>query len=75
MGFVVYDVVHPNWLHFDGNAAFAFDVHLVQQLRFHVARLHRMCHLQKPVSQSRLSVINMRYHNEISDMVRVMHKV
>ena len=70
---IVGGVVHANSLAFDGDAAFALDVHAVKQLGLHVAMRHGAGHLQNAVGECGLAVVDMGDDAEVSDMRWVGH--
>ncbi len=62
-------ILHAHRRQFDGNALFTLQIHLVQQLGFHVALFDRSGQFQQTVSQRRLTVVNVRNNAKVSDMV------
>ena len=58
---VLRGVIDPNGLRLDRNAAFSLDIHAVEHLLFHVAVGHGVRRLDQPVSERRLSVVDMRH--------------
>ena len=52
----------------DGDATLALEVHAVEHLRLHLARLERASHLEKTVSQRRLAVVDVRDDGEVPDV-------
>ena len=60
-------VVQANALGLDGDAALAFQVHGVQDLRAHFALAERTCKFEKAVGQRGLAVVNMRDDAKITD--------
>ncbi len=61
-------VVDAHGVGLDGDAAFAFDVHAVEQLGLHVAVFHRARLLDEPVSERRFPVVDVGHDGEIADM-------
>ena len=61
-------VFHLNGMAFDCNASFFFQVHIVQNLSFHVSLGHRIGKFQQPVCQSTLSVVDMCNYTEVSNV-------
>ena len=57
----------------DGDAAFAFEVHIVEQLGLHIAVGDGPGKLQDAVGQGRFAVVDMGDDGEISNAVRI-HK-
>src|SRR5947209_16197010 len=55
----------------DRDAALALQVHCVEHLRFHLARLQRAGELEKAVGERRLSVVDVRDDREVPDVLRV----
>ena len=51
-------VVHTDGTGLDGDAALPLQVHVVQELRFHLALLHSAADLDHPVRQRGLAVID-----------------
>ena len=51
----------------DGDAALALEVHGVEDLRLHLARLQRAGHLEEAVGQRRLAVVDVRDDGEVAD--------
>ena len=68
-------VGEPDGLRLDRDAALALDVHRVQHLRGHLARLERAAALDQPVGQRRLAVVDMRDDGEVADAGEVGHGV
>ena len=60
-------VVHADVLGLDRDAAFALDVHRVEVLRAHQARVDSAGDLQDPVRQRRLAVVDVRNDAEGAD--------
>ena len=58
----------------DRDAALALEVHRVEDLRFHLARLERAGDLEKAVCQRRLAVVDVRDDREVADETGV-HEV
>ena len=61
-------VINSHGIGLDGDPALALDIHTVQHLRLHIPLLNCSSRLDQPVSQSGLSVVNMRHDGEVSDM-------
>ena len=51
----------------DGDAALALEIHRVEHLRLHLARLQRAGHLEEAVGQRRLAVVDVRDDREVAD--------
>ena len=67
-------VKHCDRMRLDGDAAFALQIHRIQQLRLHIARGDGAGAVQQPVRERRLAVVNMGNDAEIS-YVRCVHPV
>ena len=70
---IIGGIVDANSLAFDGDAAFALDVHAVKQLSLHIAMRHGAGHLQNAVGERGLAMVDMGDDAEISDMGWVGH--
>ena len=70
---VVRGVVQADRMRLDGDAALALEIHRVEDLRFHLARLQRAGQLEKAVGQRRLAVIDVRDDREIADVYLRVH--
>ncbi len=57
----------------DGNAAFAFQIHGIQDLGLHFALLQSTADLDESVSQRRLAVIYMSNDGKIANVVYIRH--
>ena len=64
---VVCLVGQPNRVRLDRDPPLALEVHAVEHLRFHLTCLERSRHLEKPVGQSRLAVVDVGDDGEIAD--------
>ena len=60
-------------LRFDGDAAFALDVHGIEHLLLHLARAQPAAHLDQAVGQGRLAVVDVGDDGEVADMRQVGH--
>ena len=58
---------------FDGDAALAFQVHIVQQLVLHLALRNGVALFQQPVRQRGFTVVDVGDDGEIADMGLVKH--
>ena len=65
---VVGAVVEAHGLRLDGDAALALDVHRVEHLLLHVARLQPAGGLDQPVGERRLAVVDVGDDREIADV-------
>ena len=68
---VVRRVVQADRVGLDRDAALALEVHRVEDLRFHLARLQRAGDLEKAIGQRRLAVVDVRDDREVADVLRV----
>ena len=59
-------VTHRDRMRLDGDAAFAFQIHGIEQLRLHVARGDGAGAMQEPVRKRRLPMVNMGNDAEIA---------
>ena len=64
---VVGMVGQPDCVGLDRDPALALEIHRVEDLRFHFARLQRTGHLQEPVREGGLAVVDVGDDGEISD--------
>ena len=55
----------------DGDAALALEIHRVEDLRLHLARLQGAGDLEKAVRQRRLAVVDVRDDREVSDVLGI----
>ena len=62
-------VVHGNGAGFDGNAALAFQLHVVQNLVLHGALVHAVGQLQNTVRQCGLAVVNVGNDTKVANIV------
>ena len=70
---IIGGIVDANGLAFDGDAAFALDVHAVKQLGLHIAMRHGASHLQNAVGERGLAMVDMGDDAEVTDMRWVGH--
>ena len=68
-------VLHLDGVALDGNAALAFQVHVVEHLILEIAVAHGLGILQQTVGQRALAVINMRNNTEISNIFHKAAKI
>ena len=68
---VVRMVGQADGVRLDGDAALALEVHRVEDLRFHLARLQRAGHLEEPVRERRLAVVDVGDDGEVADVALV----
>jgi hypothetical protein len=64
-------IVKPHGMRLDGDAALAFEVHRIEHLLHHFALGEGAGELKQPVSESRLTVVDMRNDREIADELGV----
>ncbi|MPN39612.1 hypothetical protein SDC9_187140 [bioreactor metagenome] len=60
-------IKHAHGRGLNGNAAFPFDIHGVQELVFHVPKGHGIGELHHPIRKGRFSVIDMGDDAEIAN--------
>ena len=65
---VVGRVVQADRVRLDRDAALALEVHRVEDLRLHLARLQRAGDLEEAVGQRRLAVVDVRDDREVADV-------
>ena len=68
---VVGAVGQPNGVRLDGDAALALEVHAVEDLRLHLARLEGARQFEQAVGQRRLAVVDVGDDREIADVALV----
>ena len=54
----------------DGDAALALEIHRVEELRLHLARLERAGDLEEAVGQRRLAVVDVRDDGKVADVAQ-----
>ena len=59
--------INTNVLRLDRDASFTLEVHRVEILSLHVARLNSACHLKDAVREGRLAMVNVGNDREIAD--------
>ena len=64
-------VVQADRVRLDRDPALALEVHRVEDLRFHLARLQRAGDLEEAVGERRLAVVDVRDDREIADVLLV----
>jgi hypothetical protein len=62
-------ILQGSGLRFNGDASFFFDIHRVQNLRFHLPLFQSSTTLNQSVSQGRFAVINVGDDRKISDVL------
>ena len=60
-------IVHAHRLRLDRDPLLALQLHLVQQLILHLARIHGAGELEHAIRQRRLAMVDVRDDGEISD--------
>ena len=66
-------VVQPDGLRLDGDAALALEVHRVEHLLVHLARVEPAGHLDQAVGQRGLPVVDVRDDREVADTGKFGH--
>src|SRR5208282_5981660 len=66
-------VFEAHGLRLDCDAALALELHIVEHLLAHLARLEPAASLDQPIGQSRFAVIDMRDDREIADTAEGGH--
>ena len=61
-------IKHTDGRQLDGDAAFALEIHRVEQLIFHIPLGDLPRHLDQAVGKGGLSVVDVRYNAKISDV-------
>ena len=61
-------VAHGDGRCFDGDAAFAFEVHTVEDLVAELTLAYRIGYLEEAVRQGAFAVVNVRYDGKISNV-------
>jgi hypothetical protein len=61
-------VVEPDCVRFDGNAAFAFQVHGIEDLRHHFTLTQGSGYFEETVREGRFAVVNVRNDREVTDV-------
>ena len=64
---VVSQMIQPDRVRLDGDAALALEIHCIQHLLHHLALRKRAGHFQQTVRQRRFAVIDMRDDREVAD--------
>ena len=65
---VLRGIIKPHGLRFNGDAALALNIHIVQNLFRHFTIRQPAGQLNQPVGQCRFTVIDMRNNGKIADM-------
>ena len=64
-------VIHLDGMTFDSDTTLTLKIHIVEHLRLHILGINSLCKFQKAVGQCTLSVIDMSYYAEISDILHI----
>jgi hypothetical protein len=64
---VVRLVSQPDGVRLDRDPALALEIHRVEHLRFHLARLQRARHFEEAVRERGLTVVDVRDDREVAD--------
>ena len=67
-------VVDTDGVGLDGNAAFALDIHAVEQLFFHLAIFNGARLLDEAVSEGGFPVVDVGHDGEIADLGELCHR-
>ena len=65
-------VIQSDGLRFDGDAAFALDIHRIQNLFDHFAFGQPAGELDQPVGKRGFTVVDMRHDREVADIIEFM---
>ena len=68
---IVGRVVQAYWVRFDGDPAFALEVHGIEHLRLHLARLKRAGELEEAIGQRRLAMVDVRDDRKVPDIALI----
>ena len=72
VGLAVFGLVgHAHGVGFDGDAAFAFEVHRIQHLRLHLPRSQRPGQFQQAIRKRGFAVVDMGNDGEIADVFSI----
>ena len=66
-------VLHAHRTRLDGDAAFALQIHIVEQLLFHLALRNRFALLKQAVGKRGFAMVDMGDDRKISDMLLIFH--
>ena len=66
-------ILQTGRLELDRDAALTLNIHVVEVLLLHVARLYKPCLLYKAVGQGRFSMVDVGDYAEISNVVQIAH--
>jgi len=61
-------IAQPHGLRLDGDAALALDIHGIEHLFLHLARLQAPGGLDQTVGQRRFAMVDMRNNGEVADV-------
>ena len=64
-------ILHANRREFDSDSLFALELHRVKQLRLHLALGDSTGNFKHAVSQSRLTMVNVRNNTKITDLIYI----
>src|SRR5207253_2766524 len=66
-------VMEPDRVRLDGDPALALEVHRIEDLGFHLARLQGTGHLEKAIGERRLAVVDVRDNRKIANALRIQN--
>ena len=67
-------VVEPHRARLDGDPLLALEVHRVEHLRLHEPLVDRVRHLQQPIGERRLPMVDVRDDAEVTNALRGNHR-
>ena len=67
-------IVHRDGTGFDRDAPLSFEIHIVEKLLLHLARLDRMGQLEQPVGERRFAVIDVGDDAKVADVFSIVLK-
>ena len=67
-------IIHLYGVAFYGNASFAFEVHIIKQLRLGVTLGNGVGIFEQPIGKSTFTVIDMRYNAKITNVFQLNRK-
>ena len=64
-------VIQSHGVCFDRDAALALEIHIIEDLRFHVSPGHCAGEFEQAIGQGRFAVIDVRNDGEVADAFRI----